>query len=78
MAVPTPTVPEEPYENQLMYSLSSSNAHTNQVLEDAYQNYQSALKTTFQNTLEGKLNIASESLVDISDWLLSNVVELGM
>ncbi|KAK4152924.1 hypothetical protein C8A00DRAFT_15805 [Chaetomidium leptoderma] len=47
-------------------------------LDEAYASYQSALKETFQNIRSGVLATASESLLGVSDWLLSHVVELGL
>jgi hypothetical protein len=47
-------------------------------LDDAYNQYQNALKRTFQNMRDGRLGEAGTSLLTISDWLLSNAVELGM
>ena len=46
-------------------------------LDEAYAQYQTALKRTFQNMREGKLGEAGTSLLTISDWLLSNAVDLG-
>ncbi len=40
--------------------------------------YQSALKETFQNVRDGVLAMAGDSLLAVSQWLLSRVVELGM
>jgi hypothetical protein len=47
-------------------------------LDEAYASYQSALKEIFQNIRNGVLASASESLLGVSDWLLTHVVELGM
>ncbi|KAL2025133.1 hypothetical protein VTK56DRAFT_135 [Thermocarpiscus australiensis] len=47
-------------------------------LDEAYASYQSALKEIFQNIRNGVLATASESLLNVSDWLLSHVVELGL
>jgi hypothetical protein len=47
-------------------------------LDEAYASYQSALREIFQNVRNGGLETASESLLGVSDWLLSHVVELGM
>ncbi|KXX78872.1 hypothetical protein MMYC01_204764 [Madurella mycetomatis] len=47
-------------------------------LDEAYASYQSALKEIFQNIRNGVLAAASESLLNVSDWLLSHVVELGL
>ena len=47
-------------------------------LDEAYTSYQSALTEIFQNIRNGVLAAASESLLNVSDWLLSHVVELGI
>ncbi|KAI0012788.1 hypothetical protein F4779DRAFT_532282 [Xylariaceae sp. FL0662B] len=44
----------------------------------AYEQYQSALKEIFTNIQSGVLEAASESLLNVSEWLLSKVVELGL
>ncbi|KAH6840970.1 hypothetical protein B0I37DRAFT_228266 [Chaetomium sp. MPI-CAGE-AT-0009] len=46
--------------------------------EESYANYQTALKEIFQNIQNGVLAPASETLLQISEWLLSHVVELGL
>ncbi|KAF8534614.1 hypothetical protein BDD12DRAFT_755818 [Trichophaea hybrida] len=52
--------------------------HQAAALDDAYAQYQTALKRTFQNMREGRLGEAGTSLLAISNWLLSNAVELGL
>ncbi|SPQ21250.1 0acf0048-c05d-4f22-aeb0-f0b24d211cd6 [Thermothielavioides terrestris] len=47
-------------------------------LDEAYAAYQSALKEIFQNIRNGVLAEASESLLNVSNWLLSHVVDLGL
>lgn len=44
---------------------------------EAYEQYQTALREVFTNIRSGVLQAASESLLNISEWLLSKVVELG-
>lgn len=44
---------------------------------EAYEQYQSALKEIFTNIRNGVLVTASESLLNVSDWLLSKVSDLG-
>jgi hypothetical protein len=46
-------------------------------LDEAYVEYQSALKEIFQNIRNGVLAAASDSLLGISNWLLGHVVDLG-
>jgi hypothetical protein len=43
----------------------------------AYNQYQQALKQTFENTRDGRLVEASQSLLDISEWLLGHAQDLG-
>ena len=45
--------------------------------EEAYTWYQSTLGNVMQNILSSSLEIASENLLTMSDWLLSNVKNLG-
>ncbi|KAI5862870.1 hypothetical protein GGS23DRAFT_72647 [Durotheca rogersii] len=47
-------------------------------MEAAWNQYQAALKEVFTNIRTGALETASESLLDISEWLLSKVTELGL
>lgn len=47
-------------------------------LEEAYERYHAALKLIFQNIRGGALVEASQSLLQVSDWLLTNVGDLGM
>ncbi|KAK4191387.1 hypothetical protein QBC35DRAFT_11874 [Podospora australis] len=47
-------------------------------LDEAYQSYQSALKGIFKDIRNGSLSTASESLLQVSVWLLGHVVELGL
>jgi hypothetical protein len=46
-------------------------------LDEAYHDYQNHLKQIFQNIRSGILVEASSSLLQVSDWLLSHVGELG-
>ncbi|KAJ8115960.1 hypothetical protein ONZ43_g4544 [Nemania bipapillata] len=45
---------------------------------EAYEHYQTALRGVFTSIHDGALQTASESLLGISEWLLSKVVELGL
>lgn len=44
---------------------------------EAYEQYQTALREIFTNVQRGSLKTASESLLNVSDWLLTKVIELG-
>jgi hypothetical protein len=46
-------------------------------LEEKWLAYQQKLGTVFQSIFNGALQEASETLLTISDWLLSQVVDLG-
>lgn len=46
-------------------------------LDQAYTTYQNALKEIFQNIRNNMLVEASASLLEVSDWLLSHVGDLG-
>lgn len=46
-------------------------------MEEAYAVYQNALKLVFKNIIDLRLAEASSSLLEVSEWLLANVVELG-
>ena len=43
----------------------------------AYGQYQNALKRTFQNIRNGQLAEAGQTLLEISEWLLTHAAELG-
>jgi hypothetical protein len=47
-------------------------------MEAAYTSYQTALKEIFQNIVNGRLAEASSSLLEVSEWLLGHVGDLGM
>ena len=47
-------------------------------MEEKWINYQRQLGTVFQDIQSGSLEAASETLLSISRWLLSQVSELGM
>ena len=45
--------------------------------DQAYSQYQDALKRTFENSHAGRLVEAGASLLEISEWLLGHAAELG-
>ena len=47
-------------------------------LEEKWVNYQRQLGTIFQEVDNGSLESASETLLSVSSWLLSQVADLGM
>ncbi|KAI0021943.1 hypothetical protein F4780DRAFT_257926 [Xylariomycetidae sp. FL0641] len=65
-----PNAPEQVAEEQ-EYSASAE-------MGEAYEQYQTALKEIFTSIQRGGLQTASESLLNVSEWLLSKVLELGL
>ena len=55
----------------------TQDAGYNDAYNAAYNQYQHALKQTFENTRQGQLLEASQSLLDISEWLLGHAQDLG-
>ncbi|KAJ5166365.1 uncharacterized protein N7482_005146 [Penicillium canariense] len=47
-------------------------------LDEAYAQYQRALRSTFDQTRAGRLVEASQSLLEISEWLVTNARDLGI
>lgn len=47
-------------------------------MEAAYTAYQTALKEIFQNIINGRLGEAAQSLLEVSEWLLGHVGDLGL
>ena len=52
-------------------------ADRNQALEEKWHNFQRQLSTVFQDISNGALDTASDTLLSISGWLLSQVADLG-
>lgn len=46
-------------------------------LDEAYTQYQRAIRSTFDQTRAGRLVEASRSLLEISEWLVTNARDLG-
>jgi hypothetical protein len=67
------SAPDQPMEDQQQQQEYSASAE----MGEAYEQYQSAVKEIFTNIHNGVLVAASESLLNVSDWLLSKVAELG-
>ncbi|XXH00231.1 elongation factor EF-1 gamma subunit [Hypoxylon texense] len=67
----TGSTPDQAMEEQQDYSQTTE-------MGEAYEQYQTALREVFTNIRSGVLQAASESLLNISEWLLSKVVELGL
>ncbi|KAI0997270.1 hypothetical protein K3495_g10917 [Podosphaera aphanis] len=47
-------------------------------MEAAYSTYQAELKAVFGNIIADRLAEAGQSLLDVSEWLLGHVVDLGL
>ena len=58
-------------------SVNEEPEYSEGALEEKWLAYQQKLGAVFQNILNGALQEASETLLTISDWLLSQVVDLG-
>jgi hypothetical protein len=56
---------------------SQATASAIDTMEDEKRDYQQQLRMTFEAIRAGKVNEASEKLMQISHWLLSHVVALG-
>jgi hypothetical protein len=59
-------------------SMNDNPEYSDGALEEKWINYQRQLGTIFQDIAGGSLETASETLLSISSWLLSQVVDLGM
>ncbi|GAW12600.1 hypothetical protein EKO27_g7256 [Xylaria grammica] len=67
--------PEQVVEEQ---EYAGPSASASAAMGEAYEQYQGALREVFTNIQKGVLQTASESLLGVSEWLLSKVVELGL
>jgi len=67
------------YNSQMggIQEIATDNYQEPPAMEAAYATYQTALKQIFQNILDGRLQVGARSLLDISEWLLGHVKELG-
>ncbi|KAI0969766.1 hypothetical protein F4678DRAFT_153354 [Xylaria arbuscula] len=68
---------EQEYSNNAAASSTAAAEATSTAMGEAYEQYQTALRDVFTNIQNGVLQTASESLLGVSEWLLSKVVELG-
>ncbi|CAG9999872.1 unnamed protein product [Clonostachys byssicola] len=57
---------------------NTNNEFSDGALEEKWISYQRQLGSVFQDILSGSLENASETLLTISGWLLSQVVDLGL
>ncbi|KAJ5180275.1 hypothetical protein N7492_003485 [Penicillium capsulatum] len=70
-SAPTSRVEPSAEATQIPSSIPSS-------LDEAYAQYQRALRSTFDQTRAGRLVEASRSLLEISEWLVTNAQDLGI
>lgn len=59
-------------------SMAEEHDYADGALEEKWVNYQRQLGTIFQEIENGSLESASETLLSVSSWLLSQVSDLGM
>lgn len=59
-------------------SMGEDHDYADGALEEKWVNYQRQLGTVFQDIANGSLESASETLLSISSWLLSQVADLGI
>jgi len=62
---------------QAGYGQPAYTAQNDAALDNAYGQYQTELRRTFECVREGRLGEAGNSLIHISDWLLGNAEALG-
>lgn len=59
-------------------SMNDDHEYAEGALEEKWVNYQRQLGTIFQEIVNGSLESASETLLGVSSWLLTQVADLGM
>jgi hypothetical protein len=62
---------------QAGYGQPAYGSQSDAALDNAYGQYQTELRRTFEGVREGRLAEAGTSLIHISDWLLGNAEALG-
>ncbi|EWC45093.1 hypothetical protein DRE_06232 [Drechslerella stenobrocha 248] len=67
-----------PEENQQFMYPNQGEPSPGQAMDAAYNQYQDALRSCYQNVRDGRLAAAGSALLEISEWLLSNAVDLGL
>ncbi|KAF3925966.1 hypothetical protein ABW20_dc0106869 [Dactylellina cionopaga] len=65
-----------PEENQQFMYPNPEEPNPDQAMDAAYNQYQDALRSCFQNVRDGRMAAAGSALLEISEWLLSNAVDL--
>ncbi|KAH7263946.1 hypothetical protein B0J15DRAFT_258433 [Fusarium solani] len=59
-------------------SMAEDHEYPDGALEEKWVNYQRQLGTIFQEIMNGSLESASETLLSVTSWLLSQVADLGL
>ncbi|KAK2470758.1 hypothetical protein H9L39_16989 [Fusarium oxysporum f. sp. albedinis] len=65
-------------ENVADVSMTDDHNYAEGTLEEKWDRYQRQLGSIFQDIVNGSLESASETLLDVTSWLLSQVADLGM
>ncbi|EYE90552.1 uncharacterized protein EURHEDRAFT_549225 [Aspergillus ruber CBS 135680] len=72
---PPPPLPQAQAQPQ---QSAANPATTTSHLEDAYSQYQRAIRATLDYSREGRLVKAGQSILEISEWILTNAEQLGI
>ncbi|SCO54202.1 uncharacterized protein FFNC_15389 [Fusarium fujikuroi] len=64
--------------NYASNSMSNDHDYTEGALEEKWVSYQRQLGSIFQEIVNGSLESASETLISVTSWLLSQVADLGL
>lgn len=76
---PPPQQPQQTQQAQAQPQQSAANPATAIAhLEDAYSQYQRAIRVTLDHSRAGSLVEAGQSILEISEWILTNAEQLGM
>ncbi|KAI6782873.1 uncharacterized protein J7T54_002032 [Emericellopsis cladophorae] len=70
--------PQQPAQEVADASMGEQPEFSEGALQEKWHNYQRQLATVFQDISSGSLETAAETLLSISNWLLSQVAELGL
>ncbi|KAI3570919.1 hypothetical protein IWW34DRAFT_902305 [Fusarium oxysporum f. sp. albedinis] len=65
-------------ENVADVSMTDDHNYAEGTLEEKWDRYQRQLGSIFQDIVNGSLESASETLLDVTSWLLSQVADLGL
>ncbi|EXM13041.1 hypothetical protein FoTM2_017193 [Fusarium oxysporum f. sp. vasinfectum] len=65
-------------ENAANVSMTDDHNYAEGALEEKWVRYQRQLGSMFQDIVNGSLESASETLLSVTSWLLSQVADLGL